>query len=110
MKKRMIISLITGGLLGVVCILGATLRYQENVSTVYLFAFWFNRLLMGLVIGFVSNNLNLPKRLMIGFGLGLVVSFAFYSATEFYDLVGFLVGGIYGMIIINVNQIFIKVK
>jgi hypothetical protein len=31
--------------------------------------------------------------------VGLFVSFAFYSATEFYDLLGFLVGAIYGLII-----------
>ena len=110
MNKRIIVSLITGALLGVVCILGATLRYQENVSTIYLFAFWFNRLLMGLVIGLAINNFALPKKLIIGFVLGLVVSFAFYSATEFYDLIGFLIGGIYGLIIVYVNQIFIKTK
>ena len=108
MNKRLIVSLITGALLGVVCILGATLRYQENVSTLYLFAFWFNRLLMGLVIGLASTMLPLSKKLIRGFILGLIVSFAFYSATEFFDLVGFLVGGVYGLIIVYVNHKFVK--
>ncbi len=106
MSKKLLISLITGALLGVVCILGATLRYQESVTTLYLFSFWFNRLLMGLVIGLVDHNNTLIKRLLKGAFLGLFVSFAFYSATDFYDLTGFIVGLVYGVIIILVQVFF----
>lgn len=110
MRKRIVISLITGAILGVFCILGATTRYHETVSTVYLFAFWFNRLLMGLVIGLADFEGSLLKRVIIGAALGLLVSFAFYSATEFFDLTGFLVGAVYGAIIILTNYMFLTKK
>lgn len=108
MNKRIIISLITGAILGVFCIIGATTRYNETVSTVYLFAFWFNRLVMGLVIGLADKEGPIIKRLIIGAALGLFISFAFYSATEFFDLTGFLVGAIYGLIIVAANVYLVK--
>ncbi len=63
---------------------------------------------MGLVIGLMSSNINLPKRLIRGALVGLFVSFAFYSATDFMDLTGFLVGGVYGVIIEFVGYVFTK--
>lgn len=99
MNKRLYVSIITGAILGVVCILGAQLRYSTSVGSIYLFAFWFNRLLMGLTIGLINQPVSLKKRLIRGFVIGIIVSFAFYSATDFKDLIGFLVGGVYGVII-----------
>jgi hypothetical protein len=99
MNKRMKITIITGAILGVFCIVGATLRTSGDISNTYLFAFWFNRLLMGVLFGLLSVNLDLSKRLVRGFILGLFVSFAFYVSTEFNDLTGFLAGGVYGVII-----------
>ena len=99
MNKRLIVSLIAGAILGVFCILGANLRFEGTLSNTYLFAFWFNRLLMGLVIGLASFKLDLKFRLIRGVILGIFVSFAFYSATDFLDLTGFLVGAVYGIII-----------
>ncbi len=97
--KRLIIGAIMGAILGVVCIIGANLRYDGTLSTVYLFAFWFNRVLIGLFIGLlvsIKNPLHLALR---GALVGLFISFAFYSATEFLDLTGFLVGAVYGVLI-----------
>ncbi|XMB72919.1 hypothetical protein RJI07_03170 [Mycoplasmatota bacterium WC30] len=108
MNKRLIASLLTGAILGVVCIIGAQLRYDGVLKTGYLISFWFNRVLIGLVIGLISSNICLPKRILRGFLVGLLISFAFYSATEFMDLTGFLVGGIYGMIIEFVGYQFVK--
>ena len=99
MKKRMIVSLIAGALLGVFCIIGANLRFNGTLETSYLFAFWFNRLLMGFVIGLIAFKLDYKWMLVRGLVVGLIVSFAFYSATDFLDLTGFLVGGVYGIII-----------
>lgn len=110
MKKRLLVSLITGSLLGIFCIIGANLRFGNTLENAYLFSFWFNRFLMGLVIGFITFELNLPKRLIRGFIVGLVVSFAFYSATEYLDLMGFLVGGVYGVIIEVVAYLFYMKK
>jgi MFS family permease len=102
--KRLLVSMITGALLGVVCILGANLRYQDSLETWYLFAFWFNRFLMGLMIGLIPINGKLSMRLLKGSLLGLIVSFAFYSATDYLDLMGFLVGALYGAIIVVAND------
>lgn len=71
--------------------------FEQNV--IYLFAFWYNRLLMGIVIGFLDGKLGLPKVLYRGALIGLLVSFAFYSSTGFGDPVGFIAGIIYGVII-----------
>jgi hypothetical protein len=54
---------------------------------------------MGFVIGLLGTELPLSKRLVRGAVIGLLISFTFYSATEFYDLLGFLVGAAYGLII-----------
>lgn len=97
--KRMKVSIITGALLGVVCIAGALVRsgFEQEVS--YLFAFWYNRLLMGVVIGLAGGGLAMPKLVYRGALIGLLVSFAFYSATGFGDLIGFIAGIVYGVII-----------
>ena len=97
--RRMVICIITGALLGVVCIVGAQLRSGFEHDTPYLFSFWFNRLLLGIVIGLVSFKLSTIQTLGRGAVLGLLVSFAFYSSTGFQDVIGFIAGIIYGIII-----------
>ncbi len=99
LTKRMKISLITGAVLGVVCIVGALARSGFKAETSWLFALWYNRLLMGFVIGLPLPNVGLKKAALRGALLGLFVSFAFYSATGFGDVVSFLAGIIYGIII-----------
>lgn len=103
--KRIAVALITGAILGVFCIVGAQGRTEEVLSNSYLFGFWFNRFLMGFVIGLLPDT-DIVKRLVRGLLVGLFVSFAFYSATNYFDLLGFLVGGVYGMIIEGVLHQF----
>ena len=98
-KKRMIVSLAAGALLGVVCIVGASVRSGFGLEATYLFAFWYNRLLMGFVIGLLDSSPGLPGVLYRGALIGLLVSFAFYSSIGFGDPVGFIAGIIYGVII-----------
>ena len=98
-SKRMIVTVITGSILGVVCIIGAQLRSGFENEALYLFSFWFNRFLMGILFGFLTFELPYKQRLLRGLLLGFLVSFAFYSATGFNDLTGFIAGGIYGVII-----------
>lgn len=97
--KRLILGLVLGSVLGVICILGANLRSPEPLENWYMFAFWFNRFLMGFVFSLLPSNISLTKKIIRGVLVGLLVSFAFYSATNFYDLPGFIVGGLYGVII-----------
>jgi hypothetical protein len=97
--RRMLICIITGALLGVVCIIGAQLRSGFERDAVYLFAFWFNRLLMGIVIGLAWSKLSTMQAIARGAILGFLVSFAFYSSTGFADLIGLIAGIVYGVII-----------
>jgi len=99
MTKRLIVSIITGSILGVVCILGAQVRYEVDLDVWYLFSFWFNRVLIGVVFGLMVAEKNTLKLVARGLLVGLFVSFAFYASTNFYDPVGFIAGGVYGIII-----------
>jgi len=98
-KRRMITSLITGAILGVVCIIGATIRFGGEASTYLLFALWYNRIIMGLVIGLSSKKSEMSYVLIRGAVLGLVVSFAYFATTGFTDVVSFIAGIVYGVII-----------
>jgi hypothetical protein len=97
--NRLIYSLGFGAILGVVCIVGASLRMPNELSNAYLFGFWYNRFLMGLVIGLFARPKTIKVAVIRGIILGAVVSLAFYSSTEFFDLTGFLAGVVYGVII-----------
>jgi hypothetical protein len=98
-SKRMKICIALGAILGVVCIIGASIRsgFESDVS--FLFALWYNRLIMGIMIGLASRSRDLLKAAGRGALFGLLVSFAFYASTGFSDIVSFLAGIIYGMII-----------
>ncbi len=100
--RRMLVCVITGALLGVVCIVGAQIRSDFTRDAAFLFSFWFNRLLMGVVIGLAWQTLSTFRTLARGALLGLLVSFAFYSATGFTEVVGFVAGIVYGVIIEHV--------
>jgi hypothetical protein len=97
--RRMLVCIVTGALLGVVCIVGAQIRSGFTNESYYLFSFWFNRLLMGIVIGLAWGRLKTLQVIGRGALLGLLVSFAFYSSTAFNDVIGFVMGIVYGVII-----------
>ena len=97
--RRMLVCVIAGAVLGVLCIVGAQVRSGFANDAYYLFSFWFNRLLMGVVIGLAWGRLNTLQAIGRGALLGLLVSFAFYSSTGFKDVIGFLAGIVYGVII-----------
>ena len=106
MTKRLLIATITGAVLGVFCIIGASTRSVEPLSTSYLFSFWFNRVVMGAFIGLITYQTSLPLRLLRGLIVGLFISLMFYSATSFSDTIGFLAGGVYGIIIEYISYTF----
>jgi len=100
MNKRATIGLLSGAILGGFCIIGAKLRMGDQVTNLFLFGTWLNRLVMGMIIGFytpVSNRITLSA--LRGAALGLVVSLSLYSSTDFRDFPGFIAGIIYGVII-----------
>ena len=101
-KKRMAVSLLAGAALGVVCIIGVGSRLGFDGNWEFLMATWFNRLLMGLVIGLAGHwtiTRGQANPIIRGLILGSIVSFSFYFATDFRDTMGFLAGIAYGPII-----------
>ena len=103
MKKRLFVSMITGAVLGVICIIGGSMRaggFAGNLS--YLAGMWYNRVIIGLVVG-LGGQLQVIRgaanRYLRGALLGLVVSFAFFLSTGFRDPVAFVAGILYGVIV-----------
>lgn len=99
MNRRMTESLIGGVLLGIVCVIGAYVRSGFTASPVFVFSLWYNRVILGLLVGAPWPKVARNKALLRGALFGLLVSFAFYSSTGFVDLVSFLAGIVYGVIL-----------
>jgi hypothetical protein len=102
MKKRIILAVSTGAVLGIFCIIGAGYRFGFSGNELFLFATWFNRLVMGIVVGLAGSLIFIrsPHNFFIrGALLGLIISFSFYVSTGFRDATGFIAGIFYGIII-----------
>ena len=100
-KKRLLVSLITGAILGIFCIIGVGARIgYENY--IFLIGMWYNRIVMGLLIG-LAGDIQITKGaknfLFRGALLGLIVSSAIFLSTEFRDIPSFFAGIVYGIII-----------
>ena len=99
MSKRLRLALIGGALLGIICVVGAYLRSGGTASPVFIFALWFNRVIIGMVVGAPWDTTSKSKNLLRGALLGILVSFAFYSSTNFQDPISFIAGVVYGVIL-----------
>ena len=99
MKKRLIQGLIGGAVLGLFCVIGAYVRSGMTATADFVFSLWYNRLLLGLVIGAPWPVVSRVKAIARGALFGLAVSFAFYASTGFRDPVSFMAGIIYGIIL-----------
>jgi len=99
MTKRLKLALIGGAVLGIFCVVGANMRSGGTASTTFIFALWFNRVIIGLAVGAPWNTTSKSKNLLRGAFLGLLVSFAFYSSTGFQDHINFIAGVVYGVIL-----------
>jgi hypothetical protein len=107
--KRLAIALITGALLGILCIIGVGTRLPGGIpaNLIYLIGMWYNRLIMGLVIGLVEEitlitgkgNRIWINALLRGLIFGVLISSAIFLSTEFRDLPALFAGIIYGLII-----------
>jgi hypothetical protein len=100
-NKRLLIAIIAGSILGIFCILGMGIRLGFFGNEIFLASAWFNRLIMGIIIG-LSGHINLSRRYntsIRGAFFGLLISFAWFLSTGFRDFTGFLAGIIYGIII-----------
>ncbi|TFF63858.1 MAG: hypothetical protein EU521_00025 [Promethearchaeota archaeon] len=106
--KRVGLATLLGAILGIFCIIGAGTRVGGWFGNeILLIGLWYNRVIMGLLIGF-AGDLELIKKekspkwvntLVRGILLGFLVSLQFYLSTVFLDLLTFLAGIAYGIII-----------
>ncbi len=109
--KRISIGLITGALLGILCIIGVGTRIGFPGNTVYLIGMWYNRVIMGLMIGLsdqiilVKNN-NKQNSIFRGAIIGLIVTTSILLSTTFRDIPSFFAGIIYGIIIDYVSTLY----
>lgn len=92
-------AVLAGAVLGVVCIVGASVRSGFGLGAGYLFAFWYNRLLLGILLGLLPPLPALLPRILRGASLGFLVSFAFFSGAGYGDWIGLFAGPVYGVII-----------
>lgn len=99
MSKRLKSGLVAGALLGVLCVIGAYTRSGGTADATFVFALWYNRVIIGLVIGAPWIEADRKTSLIRGGILGLLVSFAFYATTGFQDPVSFIAGVVYGVLI-----------
>ena len=108
--RRIGIAVIVGALLGVLCIIGVGARIPGNYSNViYLTGVWYNRVIMGLMVGFAGHvtliksekEKNFVNAIVRGVIIGLVVSTAtlLLSDTIPFDWLGWFMGVVYGPII-----------
>ncbi len=108
MKKRLMISVGAGAVLGVFCIIGGSVRAGGLAGNeLYVLAMWYNRVIIGLVIGLAGQwqLMSGPwNRYIRGGLLGFLVSAAFFLSTELQDGIAFFAGIVYGLIIEYVAQ------
>jgi hypothetical protein len=101
-KKRLGIALLCGALGGILCILGFGLRLGFEGNELFLLATWYNRVIMGLVIGLAGGIAIIRSKfnpILRGLLLGLIISLAWFLSSELRDPLGFMAGIVYGMII-----------
>ena len=101
-KKRLIVSILTGAILGIFCIIGVSYRLGFEGNELFILAIYVNRVVMGLLIGLAPyyKIKNTTKNILLrGAVLGFIMSGSFHLATAFKDTPGFVAGIVYGVII-----------
>lgn len=103
MKNRLVLATILGVVLGIFCIIGIGFRLGFEGNELFLFSAWYNRVVMGMLIGLagsiVLSRNSSANSIVRGACLGFIVSLSWYLASEARDAMGFMVGIAYGVII-----------
>ena len=111
-QKRITVSVLTGAFLGIFCIIGVGTRIGFNGNIVYLIGMWYNRVIMGILVGLSGEITLLEKHnentILRGAIIGLLVTTAILLSTSFKDIPSFFAGIIYGIIIDYVSTKYSK--
>ena len=97
-QKRLKRALITAFIFGILCVLSFIIRFGYKENFIYLLALFYNRLLIGVVIGLLSQKKGIIV-LLRGLLLGLLIGLGLYISSEFKDVIGLIGGGIAGLVI-----------
>ena len=105
-RDRLLISIFLGAVLGIFCIIGVGVRLGFSGNAWYLLGMWYNRVVMGVLIGFagawkiVRGMKNKFRNAAIrGFVLGGLVTSAIFLSTGLRDPLSWLAGFAYCVII-----------
>jgi hypothetical protein len=101
-KKRLITSVLLGAFLGIFCIIGVGMRVGYSGNWLFLIAMWYNRVVMGFVIG-IMKDFKVAKgswnEVIRGALVGIIISSTIFVSSEFRDIPAFFAGVVYGIII-----------
>ena len=93
MNKRLLLGVISGAILGIFCIIGASTRLGWEGNQLLIFALWYNRLVLGLLIGLAGNLIISTLQTVSQRGA------AYFLTSGASDWVSFIAGVICGVII-----------
>ena len=105
--KRLLIGTVMGAILGIFCIIGVSFRLPDPVypnATVYLIGAWYNRVVMGALIGLAGgiklykNENNLVNSIIRGALIGAFVSVSFSFLSQAIELPYFFAGIVWGLV------------
>ncbi len=120
MKKIYIRTLISAGLgaiLGVFCIIGVSQRIPVVIltsSSIYLLGAWYNRLIMGIMIGlagefhFLNEKYHILESIIRGTIIGAIISVSFSFLSQLPTWTYFFAGIAYGLVIDLVSTLIMK--
>jgi hypothetical protein len=95
-----------GAILGIFCIIGVSQRIPPSIENdaMYLAAAWYNRVIMGIIIGLAGEILILPKQspllnaIIRGAIIGAIVSVSFGILSQTPEYTFFGAGIMFGII------------
>ena len=120
MKKiylRTLISAGLGAILGIFCIIGVSHRIPAVIltsSSIYLLGAWYNRLIMGIMIGlagefhFLGEKFQIVESIIRGIVIGAIISVSFSFLQQQPTWTYFFAGIAYGLIIDPVSTLIVK--
>jgi len=113
--RRIGLALASGAALGVLCIIGVGSRLGYTGNESYLIGVWYNRVVMGLLIGLspeiiIISDDEMKNAVIRGLLLGFFVTTAILLSTSFKDYPSYLAGLAYGIIIDVIATKYSRIK
>ncbi|TFG17660.1 MAG: hypothetical protein EU530_10300 [Promethearchaeota archaeon] len=114
---RTLISAGLGAILGIFCIIGVSQRMPSVIltsSSIYLLGAWYNRLIMGIMIGlagefhFLNEKYQILESIIRGTIIGALISVSFSFLSQPPTWTYFFAGIAYGFVIDLISTLILK--